>query len=155
MQSDWFMTSTFEHTVLPNPVCCNSCYAVLQYSVLRCYLDVSMALIAMASPAIRVCCSTTARLQHCNSSSVGHRAHSEPVYFVICGIVLQPKRPFMLRTLPSRHFAELEELLPEALSNSTMVNGLECKLSHRSSKVCSLMPAVMCELPGNSTILDV
>ena len=61
----------------------------------------------------------------------------------------------MLRTLPSRHFAELEELLPEALSNSTMVNGLECKLSHRSSKVCSLMPAVMCELPGNSTILDV
>ena len=53
----------------------------------------------------------------------------------------------MLRTLPSRHFAELEELLPEALSNSTMVNGLECKLSNRSSKVCSLMPAVMSELP--------
>lgn len=61
----------------------------------------------------------------------------------------------MLRTLPSRHFAELEELLPEALSNSTMVNGLECKLSNRSSKVCFLIPAVMCALPENSTILDV
>ena len=41
----------------------------------------------------------------------------------------------MLRTLPRRHFAELEELLPEALSNSTMVNGLECKLNNRTSKV--------------------
>ena len=60
----------------------------------------------------------------------------------------------MLRTLPSRHFAELEELLPEALSNSTMVNGLECKLSNRNSKVCFLMSAVMFE-PPEITILDV
>ena len=49
----------------------------------------------------------------------------------------------MLRTLPSRHFAELEELLPEVLTNSTMVNGLECKLNNRSSKVC-LMVSVVC-----------
>lgn len=73
--------------------------------------------------------------------------HSKPVSSVTFEVVLQPKRPFMLRTLPSRHFAELEELLPEALSNSTMVNGLECKLSNRSSKVCFFMPAIMCELP--------
>lgn len=47
----------------------------------------------------------------------------------------KPKRPFMLRTLPSRHCADLEELLPGALSNCTMVNGLECKLNNQDSKV--------------------
>lgn len=41
----------------------------------------------------------------------------------------------MLRTLPSRHCADLEELLPGALSNCTMVNGLECKLNNQDSKV--------------------
>lgn len=41
----------------------------------------------------------------------------------------------MLRTLPTKHLAELEELLPEALSNTMLVNGLECKLNNRNSKV--------------------
>lgn len=58
----------------------------------------------------------------------------------------------MLRTLPSRHFAELEELLPKALSNCTMVNGLECKLSNRSSKVSFLMPAVINGMPDSTTV---
>lgn len=44
----------------------------------------------------------------------------------------------MLRTLPSRRCAELEELLPGALSNCVMTNGLECKLSNEGSKVCLL-----------------
>ncbi|DBA68064.1 TPA: hypothetical protein ACH3X2_014084 [Trebouxia sp. C0005] len=47
----------------------------------------------------------------------------------------KPRRPFMLRTLPTKHLAELEELLPEALSNTMLVNGLECKLNNRNSKV--------------------
>lgn len=42
----------------------------------------------------------------------------------------------MLRTLPTKHMAELEDLLPEALSNTTLVNGLECKLNNSTSKVC-------------------
>lgn len=70
----------------------------------------------------------------------------------IFAVVLQPKRPFMLRTLPSRHFAELEELLPQALSNSTMVNGLECKLSNKGSKVSLLTAAVVCRLSGETTL---
>ncbi len=41
----------------------------------------------------------------------------------------------MLRTLPTKHLAELEELLPEALSNTMLVNGLECKLNNQNSKV--------------------
>ena len=67
-------------------------------------------------------------------------------------VVLQPKRPFMLRTLPSRQFAELEELLPQALSNSTMVNGLECKLSNKGSKVSCLISEVVCRLSGGTTL---
>lgn len=58
----------------------------------------------------------------------------------------------MLRTLPSRHFAELEELLPQALSNSTMVNGLECKLSNKGSKVSLLTSEVVCRLSGGTTL---
>jgi len=41
----------------------------------------------------------------------------------------------MLRTLPTKHLAELEEQLPEALSNTMLVNGLECKLNNQNSKV--------------------
>jgi len=37
--------------------------------------------------------------------------------------------------LPTKHLAELEELLPEALSNTMLVNGLECKLNNQNSKV--------------------
>ena len=55
---------------------------------------------------------------------------------------VQPKRPFMLRTLPRRYFAELEELLPEALSNAIMVNGLECKMNNESSKVGFSIPDI-------------
>ncbi len=40
----------------------------------------------------------------------------------------------MLRTLPTKRLAELEELLPEALSNTTLVSGLECKLNNQTSK---------------------
>ena len=41
----------------------------------------------------------------------------------------------MLRTLPTKRPAELEALLPQALNNAILVNGLECKLNNQTSKV--------------------
>lgn len=85
------------------------------------------------------------------------RAYSNASAGTLCdnfAVVLQPKRPFMLRTLPSRHCAELEELLPQALSNSTMVNGLECKLCNRGSKVSLLTSVGVCRLSGGTTRPD-
>ena len=52
----------------------------------------------------------------------------------------------MLRTLPTKRLAKLEEQLPEALRNTTLVNGLECKLNNQTSKVST---------PPHSTLLQV
>ena len=54
----------------------------------------------------------------------------------------------MLRTLPTQRLAELEELLPEALSNTTLINGLECKLNNSTSKVSLFSLLVVDAMPA-------